>query len=197
MGRLRGHEAIIINSDKERDSLLEYFHSKSIKTQSGLLPIHMTKPNWDYPYNILYRGSITQTKSNDTPLEYIEYSEYMKRRDTFYSFYKHKDYNHIMISDYKGRGSLISNIYLEIRKDIWIQHNINDYEIIPSDVVLKPDGDFIIKRSGHEISNDKIVIGNIQTDRGILLDGVNFYTVDDIDILDDNWIDVDKVLIKQ
>lgn len=193
MGRLRGHEAIIINSDKERDSLLEYFHSKSIKTRSGLRPIHM-KPNWDYPYNILYRGSISQTKSNNVPLEYIEYSEYMKRRDTFYSFYKHKDYNHIIISDYKGRGSLISNIYLGISKDIWEHLNINDYEIISSDVVLKPGDDFIIKRN---ISNDKIVIGNIQTDRGILLDDVNFYTVDNIDILDDNWIDVDKVLIKQ
>lgn len=53
MGKIRLGEYIIVNSDIERDELLDYFFEKEIKWYNGQYP-HNYIPNVEYPYTFTY-----------------------------------------------------------------------------------------------------------------------------------------------
>lgn len=191
MGRIRLPLNIMVNNDLERDSLLGYFESKKIYWSSGKRPTEF-HPSDRYPYNINYgNGYLTYGRKIRNS---VSYSEFIKRRDTNYTFYRHKYENYLIVSSYKGIGFLLGDIYLTLTK-IWKIYDFRDFIPINENIIIgrATNNKNVIKRN---IKNNNIIFGNIVTGESVMFNDINFHKVL-ISELNDNWVDVDKVMIKQ
>lgn len=198
MGRIRLPVSIMVNNDLERDSLLEYFESKDIYWSSNKRPTEF-HPSDRYPYNINYGNYGYLTYDGRKRRTSVSYSEFIKRRDTNYTFYRHKYENYLIVSSYKGIGFRLGDIYLFT--NIWNIYDIRDFIPINENLVIKRTSNSnnknVIKRN---IKNNNIIFGNILTGKSVIFDDISFHTGGSkvlLSELNDNWVDVDKVMIKQ
>lgn len=181
MSKIIFNHYILVANDSERDGLLRYYESKDIRWRSGH---EATKINNElptiYPYGIVYghyhnnsEGKLSYNTSVGGLDNKIYYSEFLKRKDSPYTFYRHIHHPDILLLvHYKGSGIEFpskSNPNIRLYNiNIWLEFNVNKFNPIFESVK--------IKTIGMKKSTDSILF-NTNTPRPIKLDSKGVYAI--------------------
>lgn len=188
MSKLVFSDHILIDNESDRDDILKYYESKGILWSSRDVATEYV-PN--IPFLIVYnwngsRGELLATQNiNDYP--HITYSEFLKRKDSPYTFYKRG--NTLLLVHYKGSGIEIRlngarNIYPSgTSSEILLYLNIfNNFHLETFTPLIGP---VKIKTKGIMVNEESILFVQIND---IKLDskGISYYnkSYDDFNYVD-------------
>lgn len=195
MGKIKLGEYIIVNSDIERDELLDFFDSKEIKWYNGQYP-HNYIPNLEYPYTFTYhiRDGIGWSSIRDDMDTIIEYTDFKERRDSNYSLYGYEDT--IILLHYNGNYTFIGDYPKVISrvKLLLLFNNIEELEYLDSYHLNRGDNTLMMNPV-----TKSIVFGHKGSNKASLItsDRIHKITLDKETLSQTmEWVEIDKVIFQ-